>query len=294
MKQILVQNDAKETFYTIEEDPDTSSDIKPGVIEIFEEDPMYEIFEETPEEHEEMEIEEVFPATTEIYEEVEYLETDLHEEEFKAETFEQSMLPTALSPAKHSNFYCIQCKPKIAFKYEISLKKHKWEVHQIGESNPLICPTCSYDFTLSSASCREDSLARMMSKHLEAHDFGKMRSCSLCPQVFKSLHSLEDHKYRQHQNPQSQNKCKGCLSDFGSFQDLQVHLIASNCKESHERPFRCYVCDATFVMGIAKKKHVQTEHQDKAGADCPLCLRCKIPSAVAFENHYKTHFAGKF
>lgn len=31
-------------------------------------------------------------------------------------------------------------------------------------------------------------------------------------------------------------------------------------------------------------------HGDKAGSDCPLCVRCKIPSAVAYENHFRTHF----
>lgn len=78
--------------------------------------------------------------------------------------------------------------------------------------------------------------------------------------------------------------------NFSTSYELNQHIANSSCKENQDKSFRCYICNRIFSMGIAKKKHIQEDHQDKAGQDCPLCLRCKIPSAVSYENHYKTHF----
>lgn len=216
------------------------------------------------------------------YENVEFLEPDVPEAQ---------KIEPVLEFVKARKFFCILCNPNVSFNREIALRIHKWEIHKTGEGNPLICPTCNYTF--ESKGLREESLARQIQKHFAAHESGKMNACIFCPEVFKSHHNLEDHLYRQHQNPHKQNRCKACQNDFESYQELQAHLMDSSCKNEHERPFKCYICNVTFTMGIAKKKHVQTEHHDKAGSDCPLCLRCKIPSAVAFENHYKTHFAGE-
>lgn len=251
-------------------------------------------FEDLPEEQEEyMEVfgeevkEESFAETTEMYEEIEYLETDILQEQTSPEPVQSPEKP---AQEKSLKLYCIYCKPNTVFKTAIGLNKHKFEDHQMGEVNPLTCQTCSFTFDSDN---KEEYLSRHMQKHLTAHAMGKMSSCMLCPEVFKTTRHLEDHEYRFHLNPQSQNKCKGCQGEFKTYQLLQEHLLDSNCKEIHERPFKCFICSETFVMGINKKKHIQSEHQDKAGADCPLCLRCKIPSAVAFENHYKTHFAGE-
>lgn len=290
VQEIILQNDVKQEYFDVEDD-ECERDIKQESLIMFEDSS-----EEPREEHEElMEIyeaeaeEECFPAPgTEFYEEIEYLENDALQEQAKVEpqSFENPVL------AKTVKLLCIYCNPNLFFTTEIGLSKHKFEVHQIGEVNPLICQTCNYTF--DGVTNKEECLARLMRKHLAAHECGKMNSCMLCPEVFKNTRHLEDHEYRNHLNPSSQNKCKGCQSEFSTYQLLQAHLLDSNCKEIHERPFKCFICNETFVMGINKKKHIQSEHQDKAGADCPLCLRCKIPSAVAFENHYKTHFAGEF
>ena len=186
---------------------------------------------------------------------------------------------------------CKFCKPNQAFKTEFALKRHNFEEHQIGENNPLICQICGFGFD---GDLSEEQLSRIVEKHSNAHDRGKNFSCMFCPEVFKTARSLEEHHFRHLATSARQNRCKSCQSSFTTSDDLQAHLCSSECKENHEKPFRCYICQENFAMGITKKKHVQEEHADKAGADCPLCLRCKIPSALAYENHFKTHFAGEF
>ena len=278
--QEILHNDGN--FYEIEEFESEGGNKHEPISE------QYVIEEIVDEELEEIfvneeEQEEVVPVASEAYMEVleEYLEGEA-EPQFKIE-------PISF-PIKNQKFNCRECKPNIFFKTEIGLKVHEWDFHQIGNRDPLTCLTCNYTFEYEAN--KEDSLTRQMHKHLVAHASGKMNSCTICPEVFKSLHHLEEHKKRQHRKHMT-NKCKACHSEFSTNQELQLHLITSSCKDQHQRPFKCYICNETFAMGIAKKKHIQIDHQDKAGADCPKCLRCKIPSAIAYENHYKTHFAGK-
>lgn len=109
--------------------------------------------------------------------------------------------------------------------------------------------------------------------------------------MFKTIKQLETHKKSIHNFPSaSYPRCKHCNSNFFSVEQLNKHMEESKCKHIPEKHFKCYICNEIFSMGIAKKKHIQEAHKDKIGQDCPLCLRCKIPSAVAYENHYKTHF----
>lgn len=229
--------------------------------------------------------------------ECEYLEEDQIEDQLdvmKCEYLEAEIveLPDETpikSTTDSKSFFCIHCNDN--FSFEIGLRAHM-ELHEKEGFDPLVCQMCGYEFPNDFN--REDLLARQMSKHFAAHEEGKMINCPMCPEVFKTRRKLEEHQIRLHNNSKPQHKCKGCFHDFGSHLELHQHLIESDCKESHERPFKCYLCGETFSMGIQKKKHIQTDHQDKAGADCPHCLRCKIPSALAFENHAKTHFAGEF
>lgn len=237
---------------------------------IVEEPQFMEIFEEAEEE--------ALPQD-EQYEEVEFLDNESTEFDFKIESVEYGT-------SVEARYTCSSCE--IQFKQWNSYFRHMNKLHP--EAAPLICHICDYSFAPTPG--KEEWIHRNMTKHMAAHESGKMNSCMLCPEVFKSQRVLEEHQQRNHSNLQGRNICKGCHKQFSSYQDLQDHLRISNCKEN-ERPFKCFICNETFVMGIAKKKHVQTVHQDKAGADCPLCVRCKIPSAVAFENHYKTHFAGR-
>lgn len=286
VQEIIGQNDLKVEYFEEDLEGDEGELIRTEEVSEMEADELVE-----PENFivycEEQE-EESFQAPADIYEEVEYLESSEAQQDQEQE-LEVEKWYGKFPEKKH--FVCTFCKPNMFFKTQLGLEKHRWDIHQLGDRDPLVCHVCS--FTFDGDDVKEDRLARNIQKHLAAHKNGKLKSCMLCPEVFKSLHHLEEHQYRHHQNPSSQNKCKGCQNDFQTYEALKVHLMASDCKDSHEKPFKCFICGETFVMGIAKKKHIQEEHQDRAGADCPLCVRCKIPSAVAFENHYKTHFAGK-
>lgn len=224
---------------------------------------------------------------SETYEEVEYLESDTGE-----------MVASVLEEVFEEKLTRRQCSVcSVLFKHEFSLKKHLWTFHKkSGDVDPMVCQICSYRFEEHPQ--REDTLVRLVQKHQTQHETGKHLCCTLCPELFKSKqrlsHHIEDHKNRAQGDSRNRQKCKACNTDFSSFKELNQHLNQTTCKDGHERPFKCYICNESFAMGKKKKEHIQNEHPDKAGADCPLCFRCKIPSALAFENHYKTHFASKF
>lgn len=277
-----MKGEMKNEFVDVEIDEDIGEEEQ---IIVCEEASDEQEFTEIRKMFDEIDEKEPFSAPIEMYEEIEYLEAEPIEEQFSLDsnqTFEILQEDTPL-------LFCSFCPSSAGYKHEILLKRHVWEVHHSG-NDPLICSICNFVFNPEDT--RDDVLARQVQKHELAHQNDKFHSCLICPEVFKTLRSLEDHRQRQHINTQS-NKCKGCQSDFATFRALHLHLTGSFCKETHEKPFKCYICNESFSMGVTKKRHIQTNHQDKKGADCPLCLRCKIPSAVAFENHYKIHFAGE-
>lgn len=221
-------------------------------------------------------------ATEEIYEEFEYLEPETIEEvQILVDAVEQ------VDKFEFSNkFFCQLCESNAKFNHEILLERHQWEVHNIG-SDPFVCSICNFVFDIEDV--RQERAILQIEKHRNEHEIGKMNSCSICPEVFTTQKKMEKHQQTCHLRS-SANKCKSCKNNFLTTLDLQVHLNSSECRDVHERPFHCYICGDNFVMGISKKKHIQMMHQDKKGADCPLCMRSKIPSAIAFENHFKIHF----
>lgn len=227
-----------------------------------------------------------FSEPMEMYEEIEYLESETIEEQFAID----SNQPFNILQEDNPLLFCSYCPSSIGYTHEILLKRHEFEKHHKG-NDPFICSICNFVF--SPDNTREDLLARQVQKHSLAHQNNEFHSCLICPEVFKTVRNLEDHRQRQHINKQPSKKCKACQSDFLTSQDLKLHLTGSCCKETHEKPFKCYICNESFSMGVKKKQHIQTIHQDKKNTDCPLCLRCKIPSALAYENHFKTHFAGE-
>lgn len=155
--------------------------------------------------------------------------------------------------------------------------------------DPFLCEICNIEFPINEFD-DEENATRNIQNHIACHFEGKNHSCGQCFSAFKTLKQLEIHQQTNHKKLAVSFKCKGCHVRFSSPSELNQHIVESMCKEVQDKSFRCYICNQIFNMGIAKKKHIQEEHHDKAGQDCPLCLRCKIPSAVAFENHYKTHF----
>lgn len=228
-----------------------------------------------------------------VYEEVEYLESDAEEESVPIPPIidEQPEQPKT----EEKKNICNLCPSPVVFQHEFSFKRHLWEDHEnIGESDPMVCGTCNFRFHKNQ---REDTLIRSILKHKTAHENGKFLCCIFCPELFKSQlrldQHIEEHKKRLETDSKTHHKCKACGKIFPKYEDLNSHLNQTDCRETHERPFKCFICNVSFAMGIKKKEHIQKEHQDKAGADCPLCCRCKIPSALAFENHYSTHFEGE-
>lgn len=277
VQELIKQNDIKEEHF------ETQLTVNRADIISDQEDII--IIEEPPEDEKYFEVytEEVDESqVVGDYENVEYLESDMVEDQNKFET-ESTELKEAIIEQGACE-YCVNSN--YVFKNNFALARHQWEVHQIGDVNPLVCSTCDFLFD---GGINEDILSNQMKKHFEAHLMGMMNSCPFCPEVFRSKYSLEDHINKHH-------KCHACKLMFASILELHKHLQVASCKKvaACAKPFMCYICNEFFAMGIEKKRHIQDEHSDKAGADCPLCVRCKIPSAVAFENHFKTHFAGKF
>ncbi|XP_070506415.1 zinc finger protein 883-like [Chironomus tepperi] len=229
----------------------------------------------------EVEEEDETAAYIEEYEQVEYLETEVTSQNDEHMEYDESKL--------FNNYQCEVCKPNIVFNTEIGLERHMFEDHNMGQ-NPYYCEICNLEFPVKSTD-KEETIHKNIIKHKGYHLEGKFHSCKKCFEAFKTIKQLENHERSHGMNGGgSQYKCKPCGIYFQSYSKLNQHMTESSCRDVQEKSFKCYICNQIFNMGIVKKKHIQEEHQDKAGADCPLCLRCKIPSAVAFENHYRTHF----
>lgn len=135
------------------------------------------------------------------------------------------------------------------------------------------CEVCSFHFN--------DQNSCEVQKHLQEHENGKNICCMQCSELFSSTKSMQNHQIQFHK----EKSCKKCKLKLDSV-DHQCYAEKRRAKKT----YMCYVCKKTFIKGIDKKQHVQQIHKNLAGKDCPLCIRCKIPSAVAYENHYKIHF----
>jgi KRAB domain-containing zinc finger protein len=244
-------------------------------------------------------------ATVEMTDETENLITyeieDLEQPEFVEEYEEVEYLDTMQEDVKEIDEYefvnkkrendvkiCEYCSPNLMFSTDFGLDYHLYSTHGIG-NDPCICTTCNRQYTFQETET-EEQISQIILKHSMDHADGKFHSCSQCYELFKTQKQLENHERVQHNSTKAQLKCKSCLIYFDSYAKLSEHLQKSSCKDVSEKSFQCYICNKLFNLGIAKKRHIREEHRDKAGADCPLCLRCKIPSATAFENHYRTHF----
>merc|ERR1719219_863953 len=97
-----------------------------------------------------------------------------------------------------------------------------------------------------------------------------------CPSQINHHHSKVHNNFQKHQY-----KCEICRVGSEKFKyshhqisSLKEHVILIHKKELVEPPFKCQVCDITFILEEALHYHQKVEHDFKIECfECKECLR---------------------
>uniref|UniRef100_A0A182NWX9 C2H2-type domain-containing protein n=1 Tax=Anopheles dirus TaxID=7168 RepID=A0A182NWX9_9DIPT len=133
-----------------------------------------------------------------------------------------------------------------SFIYARQLKLHRQRKHADFKPN-LICPRCSEQFEA------EDILQQHVKKGqcMEYRGF----ECLLCTRRFKQSTHLQNHVLTHAEGVRAFG-CEFCSKRFTLAGDLRVHRRI----HTKEKPFRCDLCPAAFIMGKQLNKHRSAVH----------------------------------
>src|SRR3972149_2321951 len=133
-------------------------------------------------------------------------------------------------------FSCTDCEYKC--KNNSDMKDHLWQVHDIGEGKWFDCTECKYK-------CKDNS---NLKKHLwQVHDIGegKWFNCPECDYKSKSNSNIKKHLWQVHNIGEGKwFNCTDCVSKFKSNSSLKVHLSNVHdigdltCNYCHKNVFR--------------------------------------------------------
>ncbi|KAK6527996.1 hypothetical protein TWF281_009255 [Arthrobotrys megalospora] len=110
----------------------------------------------------------------------------------------------------------------------------------------------------------DDEHITLVSTHVPGPQAEEQYPCQQCPEhkrpVFESHAALVKHKIQaEHQY------CKKCDQEFGSRDDLEMHILRSN------RHITCFMCVKEFRSESGLQLHTQQIHRTTAGGMCPRC-----------------------
>nr|CAD7588742.1 unnamed protein product [Timema genevievae] len=159
------------------------------------------------------------------------------------------------------NYVCDQCGK--AFGTARNL-----EVHSVVHSGykPFICRTCGKAFARK-AEIRD---------HERTHTGEKPYQCEFCGATFSQRSNLQSHKramFATHLeryfwiNTDKRYKCLDCGKGFKRRRLLDYHVKAAH---TGERPYKCSICEATFVYPEHFKKHRRIHTGEKPFL-CEVC-----------------------
>ncbi|CAO1409266.1 unnamed protein product [Diamesa hyperborea] len=200
-------------------------------------------------------------------------------------------------------FTCDLCVPPTEHISEDVLQQHGLNEHFINET--MLCHVChkSFDDEIVFKRHRQKCVLKIKKTPAEKRVklVKKLRStakhtCTLCTRIkyFESEVNLKNHMFIKHQIGVNPHTCKVCGMTFDFAIQLRRHNDETGtCKPTElpaKKTYKCYICNEEFAMAVSKIQHINTYHSDKANSDCHLCLRHRIPSACAYEQHLSTHY----
>lgn len=197
-------------------------------------------------------------------------------------------------------FTCDVCFSTTDHISEETLEQHFLDEHYIDETK--ICNVCQKTFDTEqkfkrhTQRCvkRPDKPLKIKVKKLRK--VASKASCTLCTRrvYFDSEINRQYHMFIKHNIGENPHKCKICGKTFDLATQLKRHNDETGTCKPNElqvaKTYKCYICNEVFAMLVSKHQHINTHHADKAYGDCHLCLRKRIPSACAFEQHVSEHY----
>lgn len=107
----------------------------------------------------------------------------------------------------------------------------------------------------------------LLKTHLKEDHKLQSFACDKCSKAFSSYSNLSRHKSISHtySNKVSRNfMCNVCGKCFTANDSLRVHMFI----HTGERPYRCSMCDATYVQSGHLNRHIKVVHEGKLNYQC--------------------------
>ncbi|XP_048096572.1 transcriptional repressor CTCF-like [Alosa alosa] len=129
------------------------------------------------------------------------------------------------------------------------------KIKKKGVKKTFQCELCSY------TSPRRSNLDR----HMKSHTNERPHQCYLCDRAFRTVTMLRNHlNTRPGTRP---NKCTDCEMAFVTSEELVRH---QRYKHTHEKPYKCSLCDYASVEVSKLKCHIRS-HTRERPFQCSLC-----------------------
>ena len=144
------------------------------------------------------------------------------------------------------NISCCICQKK--FLLRNNLLKHLRNVHNQGDGEKHICPTCGKQFYY------KDDLRN----HLQIHIGDLKFKCTEenCDKAYSTLKALKKHKKLTHELDIESVTCKVCNKQLSTKFKLKAHMLV----HSNAKPFSCTHCSETFKEKRNVVKHIKLKH----------------------------------
>lgn len=174
------------------------------------------------------------------------------------------------SSLNSKNLTCKSCGT--TFKSMSNLNRHTMRKHD-ENSHKIVCEQCGKRFLL------EFDLRR----HLLSHDSAKTIPCPDCNKLFKTLHSLKNHRSLLHSDKERGEKsfqCSHCHRSYFQERHLHHHMR----KHLKDERYKCDRCSSSFHYQTAISWHRIRVHGELAPFSCKICKKMFLRQKL-FDEH---------
>mgnify|MGYP000318405985 CR=1 FL=1 len=171
---------------------------------------------------------------------------------------------------------CSECEE--SFKDELSLEKHLYKKHKIGDGKFHKCELCEY---------KTGIISHLKTHEARAHDIDvNWNKCEKCDSKFKTKGELKRHKVYIHNIDVIWYKCTECDSKFKSNSNLKKHKASIHNIDA--KWYKCEKCDSKFKTKGELKIHKARIHDiDVKWYKCEKCdSKFKTNSELKRHNSY--------